>query len=104
MSDELDLGQGFSARFFKWAPDRSIPANRERYKGVFDVERAGIILTCRHGAEGAVHFDSPSMAFAFPDSPRWKVESLEPLTISPSVKRGECGCHGYIRDGKWQDV
>lgn len=37
-------------------------------------------------------------------SPRWKVEQLEPLTISPSVwcKGPDCGgFHGWIRDGKW---
>lgn len=29
------------------------------------------------------------------------VVSLEPLTISPSILCGECGAHGFIRDGVW---
>jgi hypothetical protein len=37
--------------------------------------------------------------------PTWTVESLEPLTISPSVLcKGDYGCggtHGFIREGKW---
>lgn len=33
----------------------------------------------------------------------WKVESWEPLTLSPSLlcMRKECGTHGFIREGKW---
>jgi hypothetical protein len=34
----------------------------------------------------------------------WTVESQEPLTLSPSILRIECGCHGFIRDGKWVAV
>ena len=32
---------------------------------------------------------------------RWTVESLDPLTISPSVLCRSCGLHGFIRDGRW---
>lgn len=32
--------------------------------------------------------------------PVWSVESLDPLTISPSVLCG-CGAHGFIRQGRW---
>ncbi len=31
----------------------------------------------------------------------WTVVTKEPLTISPSILCGECGVHGFIRDGKW---
>ncbi len=31
----------------------------------------------------------------------WVVESAEPLTLAPSLRCRACGCHGYIRDGKW---
>ena len=38
-------------------------------------------------------------------SPKWKLESLDPLTLSPSVHHNEalggCGWHGYLREGKW---
>lgn len=33
--------------------------------------------------------------------PSWIVESVEPLTLSPSVLCTTCGHHGFIRDGKW---
>jgi uncharacterized protein DUF6527 len=37
--------------------------------------------------------------------PIWSVQSLDPLTISPSVlcvkDKGGCGMHGFIRDGRW---
>jgi hypothetical protein len=37
-----------------------------------------------------------------PPRPMWQVQSLEPLTISPSVQAlHECGDHGFIREGKW---
>jgi len=37
------------------------------------------------------------------DKPVWALESLEPLTVTPSV-RCDCGTHGYIRNGQWQDA
>jgi hypothetical protein len=39
------------------------------------------------------------------DRPEWQVETLDPLTISPSVlcdgKYGCGGTHGFVRLGKW---
>ena len=31
----------------------------------------------------------------------WDVESLQPLTISPSLLCRICGNHGFIRNGVW---
>lgn len=31
----------------------------------------------------------------------WKLESEEPLTLSPSLLCPVCQHHGFIRDGKW---
>lgn len=31
----------------------------------------------------------------------WTIESLDPLTVSPSLLCRGCGHHGFIRDGKW---
>lgn len=31
----------------------------------------------------------------------WKVESEDPLTLSPSLLCRICGHHGFIRAGKW---
>ena len=34
-------------------------------------------------------------------SPVWHVDSVRPLTLSPSLLCTECGHHGFIRDGRW---
>jgi len=34
----------------------------------------------------------------------WKVESYDPLTLSPSLACGMCGHHGFIRNGRWEPV
>jgi hypothetical protein len=31
----------------------------------------------------------------------WTLEKLDPITISPSLLRTDCGDHGFIREGKW---
>lgn len=31
----------------------------------------------------------------------WEVQSLDPLTISPSLLCRSCGSHGFIRQGVW---
>lgn len=36
-----------------------------------------------------------------PNDGRWTIESIHPLTVTPSIDFGPCGCHGWIRDGKW---
>lgn len=35
------------------------------------------------------------------DRPVWKLESLEPLHLEPSIE-SDCGLHGHIRGGKWE--
>ena len=74
--------------------------------------RTGIIVGHVHDdgyiCEGAVLFDTPENhpPRTSPDRPLWQVESLEPLTISPSIlvseDKGGCGLHGFIRQGAWQ--
>jgi hypothetical protein len=48
--------------------------------------------------EGFCTFDIPEAAGA---SPKWTVESWEPLTLSPSLLQHGCGDHGFIRNGRW---
>lgn len=99
MSEEIDLGSGYSARWLGWHPDRAIQANAERYKDVPDIEKACLLIICPHG-EGGIHVDTPEVRTVFGDHV-WQVESWEPLTLSPSIHRLECGCHGHIRENKW---
>lgn len=51
------------------------------------------------GCSGAVTFDVPEAEGL--KGPRWQVESMDPLTISPSVLCRGCGWHGWIRGGQW---
>lgn len=38
------------------------------------------------------------------DQTGWKVVSTDPLTVTPSILCGSCGCHGFITKGKWVGV
>lgn len=63
-----------------------------------------------HWCGGAITFEGHTHG---ENRPIWTVENLEPLTLSPSLLcthplrffredlGGECGDHGFIRDGKW---
>jgi hypothetical protein len=31
----------------------------------------------------------------------WNVQSLEPITLSPSLLCTRCKLHGFVREGKW---
>jgi len=35
---------------------------------------------------------------------KWHVVSEDPLTVQPSILNVECGCHGFITDGRWNPV
>ncbi len=54
---------------------------------------------------GGVTFDVPYLNPGFKirgnnPAPLWQVQSLDPLTISPSLLC-HCGDHGFIREGRW---
>lgn len=70
-----------------------------------DDERIGLLEShdCAEGylGTGSVLFDTPAARMARPDGPFWRVESWEPLTISPSVACRNCPNHGWIRNGEW---
>lgn len=34
----------------------------------------------------------------------WQVVQREPLTIAPSILCGQCGLHGFWREGRWQSA
>lgn len=123
----IDIGDSHWLSYFRWAPDREL---NPQYADIPDLEKAGAqvyhfapigrsafpsreYLTKRTGlvppegmelCVGAVNFDYG------PDSPwrglysngaHWQVQSIEPLTISPSVLCVPCGDHGFIREGRW---
>lgn len=49
------------------------------------VRRGGVIAFEGHGG----------------DRPHWTIEQEEPLTLSPSLLCTRCGCHGWVREGRW---
>lgn len=75
------------------------------HAGVLELHELGDGRICG----GSVMFSLPVGSPAIPRSegvqPKWLVEQLEPLTLSPSIlcspELGGCGHHGYIRDGRW---
>lgn len=32
----------------------------------------------------------------------WQIVQAEPLTVRPSILIRDCGCHGFIVEGKWE--
>lgn len=94
---DLDLGDDHALSWTCWKPDRELNPG---YADLPDVERLGALIP--HGTCcGSVMFDEPATARLFPDHPKWKVESWEPLTLSPSILCRLCGDHGFIKQGKW---
>jgi len=53
---------------------------------------------------GTVLFDLPGIREAFPKRHVWQVQSLDPLTLTPSLACSACGHHGFIRAGQWVPV
>jgi hypothetical protein len=94
--NDLSFGAGYSGHWVGWHPDRDL---NPQYDGIPDLERAALVLLCPHG-QGVVPVHPPEYQAVF-GQPSWTVESWEPLTLSPSILRTECGCHGYIRSGVW---
>lgn len=101
MGEKIDLGHGFSMSYIGWHPDRELNPQYERPgKPYPSIEKVGIIVHCPHQG-GMCHFDIPEVREFNLSATRWTVEQWEPLTLSPSILCTECGCHGYIREGRW---
>lgn len=52
---------------------------------------------------GFITFEGSSWVAEFDPGqvPVWKIENVEPLTLSPSLLCRVCGDHGFIMNGKW---
>ncbi|MFD1145952.1 hypothetical protein [Saccharothrix hoggarensis] len=99
---DLDLGHGVTARWTGWRPERDI---NPQYDGIPDVERFGLLVEHAAGdgspCASFATFDGEVQRLVAPDSPKWDVVTLEPLTLSPSLLCRACGHHGFVRDGRW---
>lgn len=83
----IDLGCGVLAKFY----------------GLHGAEgvKAGILYEHPDGKGGRC-WGGVSFKDVNPADPRgWEVQSLDPLTISPSVLCMSCQHHGFIRGGRW---
>lgn len=85
MSNPIDIGHGVTISFTE-------------YKGAI------VGLVEEHDSpsgrcSGYVRFRVPQNDTT--ERPSWIVESMDPLTLSPSVLCTTCKHHGYIRGGRW---
>lgn len=84
----IDLGHGVRMRF-------------TYIRGV----RGGLIEShdspkTRERCAGSAMFDLPEVRDSGYGPALWRVHSLDPLHIEPSLLC-DCGHHGFIRDGRW---
>lgn len=97
---EIDLGGGRILKWVVFSEDDVIGAT-ERHPRAKDVEWAnGKVDKAGEPCDGMMYFDVPELPPPWKPI-AWKVESWDPLTISPSVLCTLCGNHGFIREGKW---
>lgn len=93
MDNELDLGDGHKIVF----------ATYEGEIAGGNVKHPPVAGKC--SGDGWVAFEGRAWARGFAGKEgfqAWKVESEEPLTLSPSILCRACGDHGHIRNGKWE--
>lgn len=87
---EIDIGHGHFMEWIRWAP----------------VDRAGVAIRHPSKKDGspcmtAMYFDIPELRDQHLSRTVWQVQSMDPLTASPSLLCLTCGDHGFIRDGRW---
>jgi hypothetical protein len=95
-----------------------LPAGAERLDGDHDVwivrlhDAAGTWIGIDHyhrhptsgrWCGGCAMFDVPAIT-RYALRSVWRVESHDPLTVSPSLLCGLCGRHGFIRSGRWEET
>ena len=107
LPDVLELGSGVRLRI-SHHPDSSEPTGGiiEHDCDQIDPEVSATPGKC----SGSIFFDVPWTAARFTEKARWKVESWEPLTLSPSIRTFSGDRenlhehHGFIREGKWVEA
>ncbi len=108
MSADLDLGDGHTLTWADWNPDLDL---NPQWAHLADRLPARFTAIIGHAApdgspcDSGVTLDTEMARLAgFADRAVWQVESLDPLTLSPSLLCGRCGDHGFIREGAWRSV
>lgn len=101
----LNLGNNHWFGFVQWAPDRQL---NPQYDGIPDVAKyGGFHIHPKPDGNGycmgSITFESETANKIDAGRPKWKVESWEPLTLSPSLLCRSCNSHGFIQNGQWVD-
>lgn len=55
---------------------------------------------CHRQRDGLTLIIAPALQLGHGHS----IVTRDPLTVSPSIACGDCGLHGWIRDGRWTDA
>lgn len=55
---------------------------------------------CTRPRDGRTLIVAPALQLAIPNGHR--IVTRDPLTVSPSIACGDCGLHGFIREGRWE--
>lgn len=102
----LHLGRDYYLGFVCWKPDRQL---NPQYINLPDVEKySAIYIHPRPDSNGycigAITFESEVANIIDRGRPKWKVESWEPLTLSPSLLCRTCGSHGFIRNSIFENA
>jgi hypothetical protein len=105
-SEGIDLGHGHMLRWCVWDPDLTLNPQFAHLADRLPVEHfmASIDHTAPDGSPcvSAATLDGEvARAIRMPNEALWQVESMDPLTLSPSLLCGRCGDHGFIRGGRW---
>lgn len=103
---DIDLGHGHTLEWHCWDPDLELNPQWAHLAHLLPVERfmASIYHSAPDGSPcvSAITLDGEAArAAGKPDRALWQVESMEPLTLSPSLLCGRCGDHGFVRGGRW---
>lgn len=105
MTADLDLGEGHTLAWSDWNPDLELNPQFAHLADHLPARFTALIFhTAPDGSpcSSAATLDTEIARLAgFADRSLWQVESMEPLTLSPSLLCGRCGDHGFIRGGTW---
>ena len=102
MSDWRDLGHDHRYSLTVWSPDRDL---NPQYADVSDIDPCGAIVEhltpAGEPCKSHIYFDVPGVDAITTEAHRWQVQSLDPLTVSPSLLCRRCGDHGWVTNGAW---
>jgi hypothetical protein len=94
--NEIDLGSG---HWFRWT---TLHENKATPYSLPDEPNIAGLIERHVGVDGKVCEGYVPFADTGQDGrPCWTVESLNPLTLSPSLQCTVCPSHGWIREGRW---